>query len=160
MELISYLPIELRLKIFRKFVPLMTINKPLKREIKRKWFRTILPDVDHQVKYFRNELPAFMTRTAVVECNRLLVKDLGDSTKTIKHLRSSYALSFLIVTFQYYGCDDLLKELIHLIEEAPERCLTQIIEYLIEVSENSESIQSFVRDLKNRLLKRRVILAS
>ena len=68
----------------------MTINKPLKREIKRKWFRTILPDVDHQVKYFRNELPAFMTRTAVVECNRLLVKDLGGSWRQNKNVINYY----------------------------------------------------------------------
>ena len=42
-----------------------------------------LINVDYHVNYFINELPAFVERTTIVECNRLLVKDLGDKTKTV-----------------------------------------------------------------------------
>ena len=110
-----------------------------------------LINVDYHVNYFINELPAFVERTTIVECNRLLVKDLGDKTKMFNHFKNNYALRFLIVTFHYYGCDNLQKWLIHLIEETPERCLTKIMKLLIKSSENSDSIKTFVEKVTMKL---------
>ena len=181
MEIVNYLPMELRLHIYRMFVPLMTINKHLKTELERKWlcmvicvqdidllksrsrlFRNCLHEhdiaedtwinADYHVDYVKNELPVIFKRTSIANCNRLLIKDLGDCTKTVYDFKHGYALSHLIVSFNYYGCDQLQEQLVNFIAtETPERPLKSIMKYLVELSENSDSIKTFVEQVTMKL---------
>ena len=116
-------------------------------------FRNILIDydvnssinVDWHINYFINELPTFIQRaTTLIEINRNLVKDLGNKSETVSKFRNEYPLSFLIVTLNYYECGELQEELVHLITLTPERYLTSIMEYLIELSVCSDSIKKFL----------------
>ena len=107
-----------------------------------------LINADYHVKNFKNELPSYMSITAIARCNRELLKYLGDSKKKIYDFKNNYHLSFLIVTFHYYGCDDLQEQLIDLIAETPDVYLTNIMEALNDLSGNSDSIKTFVKEVK------------
>ena len=117
-------------------------------------FRNILSDyevnssinVDWHVNYFMNEYPTFTgnkwsKKARLIECNRYLVKDLGNNLKTVFDFQKSYALSFTIVAFDYYGCDELQEELVHLIAQTP---IKYFMNHLFELSAESNSIRLFV----------------
>ena len=113
-----------------------------------------LVNVDKHINIFINELPTFIQRaTTLIEINRNLVKDLGNKSETVSNFINEYPLSFLIVKLNYYECDELQEELVHSIAETPERCVTKIMKYLIELSANSNSIRMFVEKVNSFKLK-------
>ena len=102
-------------------------------------------NVDLYIDYFKNELPAFIKNDpTLIECNRNLVKDIGNNLKTIHDFKSAYPLSFLIVAFHYYVCKDLESELVQLIATTPGRHLSKIMDHLFVVCDYSESVRLFV----------------
>ena len=110
-----------------------------------------LINVDYHVNYFINELSPFR-RDTTAYINRLIIKDLGDNTKTVNDFRYDYPLSQLIVSFNYYGCDQFQEELVNSIAaETPERYLNSIMEFLIKLSDKSDSIKTFVEKVTMKL---------
>ena len=103
-----------------------------------------LINVDCHIDFYMNELPPLVKQSKIIVNNRYLVKDLGDKSKTVYDFKHEYALRFLIVQFDYYGCDELQEGLVHLISETPEKYLPKLMDYLNELSECSDIIKNFV----------------
>ena len=104
-------------------------------------------NADYHVNFFINELSPFC-RDYTTYINRLIIKDLGglfdgDNARTVCDFVRGYPLTHLIVLLNYYGCDFLLEQLVHVIAETPES-VTKVLEELTEFSKNSESIKTFV----------------
>ena len=105
-------------------------------------------NIDYHVDYFIKELHFFKIAD-VYMCNQLFVKDLANSLTTIEDFRARYPLTFLIVVLNFYECKVLLQELVNLMAQTKWRYLNGILQYLIDCSENSDSIRCFVGVVKS-----------